>query len=64
MSWFNWFVLATDIEDEDETPTTGHYTKKMAAKDTNTSTSQVSSAWHTGRDDEEEEGYITRSRNR
>jgi hypothetical protein len=64
MSWFNWHILAEDIADDDDGPSTGHYTVTDAARDTDTSSSRASESWHNARDDAEEDGEITRSRNR
>jgi hypothetical protein len=65
MGWFNLLVLAEDIVDDDEEKPSGrHYTEKDAARDTDTTTSKVAKSWHDARDDEEEAGYITRTRNR
>jgi uncharacterized protein YgiB involved in biofilm formation len=62
MGWLGWVALAEDMDDEEET--TGHYTQYDAKNDTNTTRSQASQAWHTARDDAEEDGEITRTRNR
>ena len=62
MGWFNWVVLAEEITEDEEDG--GKYYEQDASNDTNVTNKEVANAWHTARDDAEEDGEITRTRNR
>lgn len=62
MSFWGYLILAHEIYDDDDDGK--KYDEEDAANDTGVTLKQAIHHWHTARDDAEEDGEITRSRNR